>query len=96
MTEGSWLQQFETTRTTVTLPTRLLERAQAVVDRGLVPSRSAAIAVALDTFLNELERREIDEAFAAMADDGDYRRLNEAVSEAFAESDWEAIQQDNA
>ena len=31
-----------------------------------------------------------------MADDGDYRRRNEAVAEAFAESDWEAIQQDNA
>ena len=56
MTEGSWLQQFETTRTTVTLPTRLLERAQEVVDRGLVPSRSAAIAAALDTVHKDTQR----------------------------------------
>ena len=64
---------------------------QAVIDRGLVPNRNAAITVALESFLDELERREIDDAFATIADDLAYRELSKEIDEAFAEAGWEAI-----
>lgn len=85
------LKQYKTIRTTVTLPTELAERSQRLVDAGLVPSRSALIVNALEKFLAELEQREIDRHFAAMADDEAYQTLNEEMAEAFAESDWEAL-----
>jgi metal-responsive CopG/Arc/MetJ family transcriptional regulator len=85
------LRQFETVRTTVTLPADLAERSQHFVDEGLVPSRNALIVAAVERFLRELERLEIDRQFAAMADDHDYRQLNEELAESFAGSDWEAL-----
>jgi metal-responsive CopG/Arc/MetJ family transcriptional regulator len=91
MVTKNWLDRFETTRTTVTLPARLVERTQAVIDRGLVPNRNAAIVAALESFLDELEEREIDNAFAAMAGDEVYRRLSAGLEEEFAEADWEAL-----
>ena len=51
---------FDTVRTTVVLPVRLIERTQVFIDRGLVPNRSAAIAAALELLLDEIERQEID------------------------------------
>mgnify|MGYP002085357161 FL=1 len=86
-----WSGQFETVRTTVTLPGSLLERTQAAIDRGLAPNRNAAIAIALEAYLDELERQEIDRQFDSLANDGDYRRLNEELAAAFAASDWEAL-----
>jgi len=82
---------FDTVRTTVVLPARLIERTQAFIDRGLVPNRSAAIAAALELLLDEIERQEIDRAFDAMATDESYRRLGEELDDAFAGSDWQAL-----
>lgn len=90
MTEVS-LQQFETVRTTVTLPVDLVEWSQRFIEKGTVPSRNALIVAALEHFLKELERQEIDEQFAAMADDEAYRELSVQMSEEFADSDWEAL-----
>jgi hypothetical protein len=45
----------------------------------------------LEYFLAELEAREIDQAFAGMAEDRAYQALNEHLAEDFAESDWEAL-----
>lgn len=91
MTIEEWFRQFDTTRTTVTLPTRLVKRTQAMIDRGLLPNRNAAIAAALETFLDDLERRQIDEAFVAMSDDEGFRQLSRRIDDAFAEADWEAL-----
>ncbi|CUS06127.1 conserved protein of unknown function [Candidatus Promineifilum breve] len=85
------LIQFETTRTTVTLPVALVERTQSLIDRGLLPSRNAAITAALESLLDALERQEIDAAFAAVADDASYRELNVMIDETFSDAGWEAL-----
>lgn len=85
------LTRFETVRTTVTLPADLVTRTQKILDKGIVPSRNALIVLAVERFLAELERQEIDRQFAAMADDEAYQTLSEAMAEAFIDSDWEAL-----
>lgn len=85
------LKRFETVRTTVTLPANLMERTQKVLDTGAIPSRNALIVTAVEHFLAELERQEIDRQFAAMADDESYQQLNEELAEAFSHADWEAL-----
>jgi len=85
------LEQFETVRTTVTLPATLVRRSKRFVEKGVVPSRNALIVAALEYFLAELEEREIDQAFAAMAEDKEYQLLDERLAKEFAESDWEAL-----
>ena len=75
------LAQSESVRTTVTLPVTLMQRSQQFVDKGIVPNRNALVVAALERFLAELERAEIDRQFAALADD----------DESFADSDWEAF-----
>ncbi|MCE7983440.1 MAG: hypothetical protein DYG89_19890 [Caldilinea sp. CFX5] len=50
------------------------------------------LLVALEHFLIEWERAEIDRQFAAMAADDEYRILNEQLMESFAAADWEALQ----
>ncbi|GJM42639.1 MAG: hypothetical protein DHS20C20_29210 [Ardenticatenaceae bacterium] len=81
----------KTVRTTVTLPEELLKRSQKLIDRGQLPNRNVLIVSALERFLEELEREEIDRQFAAMAQDGTYQAMQTNVAEAFAESDWEAL-----
>ena len=85
------LEEFETVRTTLTLPADLNKRSQHFVDGGIVPNRNALIVAALEKYLNELERQEIDRQFEAMADDNAYQVMNEQLSESFAESDWDAL-----
>lgn len=90
MSETS-LEQFKTVRTTVALPVDLVRQSQRYIDRGDVPSRNALIIAALERFLAELERQDIDQQFAAMADDEAYQELNTQLAEEFEESDWEAF-----
>jgi metal-responsive CopG/Arc/MetJ family transcriptional regulator len=85
------LDHFETVRTTVTLPADLVKQSQRFVDDGTVPSRNALIVAALEHFLAELERQEIDRQFAALAKDAEYQELNERLDEEFADADWEAL-----
>ena len=85
------LKQFETVRTTITLPATLLQRTQAVVDSGRVPNRNALMVTAIEQFLQDLEREEIDRQFAAMADDLAFQAEQIALAESFADSDWEAL-----
>lgn len=77
-------------RTTVTLPDELAKKSQHLVDTGKVSSRNALIVAALEQFIANLEREEIDRQFAAVAEDADYRTLNEKMVDSFADSDWEA------
>jgi metal-responsive CopG/Arc/MetJ family transcriptional regulator len=89
--EKKMLEKFKTVRTTLTLPADLNKRSQHFVDGGIVPSRNALIIAALEKYLLELERREIDHQFEAMAEDDAYQVTNEQISESFAESDWDAL-----
>ncbi|MFQ5857310.1 MAG: ribbon-helix-helix domain-containing protein [Anaerolineae bacterium] len=85
------LKSVETVRTTVSLPSSLVERTQRLVDIGLARSRNALIVAALEHFLEHLERQAIDAQFAAMADDDAYHTFNLDLTDEFAESDWEAL-----
>jgi len=85
------LEKFETVRTTFTLPVDLIKRSQHFIDGGIIPSRNALIIAALEQYLLELERQEIDRQFEAMADDDTYQTMNQQISESFAESDWDAL-----
>lgn len=85
------LAQSESVRTTVTLPVTLMQRSQQFVDKGIVPNRNALVVAALERFLAELERAEIDRQFAALADDDEYQAFNTQMAESFADSDWEAF-----
>lgn len=85
------LEQFQTIRTTVTLPATLLNRSQHFIDKGNIPSHNALIVAAVEHYLLKLERQEIDRQFEAMAEDSDYQIFNEELAEAFADSDWEAL-----
>ena len=85
------LEKYKTIRTTLTLPADLNKRSQHFVDAGIIPSRNALIVAALEKYLLELEREEIDRQFEAMVGDDDYQMLNEQISESFTESDWETL-----
>lgn len=85
------LMKSETVRTTVTVPTSLIDRSQHLIDEGKLPSRNALIVAALEHFVTELERRDIDRQFEAMAEDASYYEMNRQLAEDFAESDWEAL-----
>lgn len=77
-------------RTTVDLPADLLERAQNLVEHGAVRSRNSLIVTPIAKYLHHMERAAIDAQFAAMASD-ESRRLMVSIAEAFARSDWEAL-----
>ncbi len=83
--------QFETVRTTVTIPINLIERAQHFIEQGTMPNRNALIVTAMSQLLTRLEQLEIDRQFDVMANDTDYLALNEQVADAFAKSDWQAL-----
>jgi metal-responsive CopG/Arc/MetJ family transcriptional regulator len=85
------LDKYETVRTTVTLPASLLNRSQGLIDSGQVPNRNALIVAALERFIADLEREEIDRQFAAMAEDTDYQSVQIEFAESFADTDWEAL-----
>jgi len=89
--EEKMLTQFETVRTTLTLPADLIKRSQHFIDGGLIPNRNALIVAAVEQFLLELERQEIDRQFEAMAGDASYQALNQQLVDEFEESDWEAL-----
>lgn len=78
-------------RTTVALPSDLLDAADGAVRRGLARSRGELLGRALRRELTAQRRAVIDAEFAAMADDPDYRSEALRVAEEFAISDWEAL-----
>ncbi len=82
--------EFETIRTTLTLPVDLVKRSQRFVDDGAVPSRNALIVAAVEQFLVQLERQEIDRQFEALAEDESYQAMNQQLADDFGASDWDA------
>lgn len=82
--------------TTVRLPLAVYDQAKCVVENenretGATLSLNDLIVVAIKSYLKMIERRQIDAAFAAMAEDADYQKEATLLSEEFEFSDWEAL-----
>ena len=81
-----------TIRTTLALPADLLAAVDQLVQAGHARSRNEFIAKALQRELAAQQRAAIDAAFAAMAEEPTYHTEAQALTEAFDQADWEAIQ----
>jgi hypothetical protein len=89
------LAQTETRTTTVRLPRPVYDQAKDVVEkeRGGQSriSLNDLIVTAITAYLKMYKRREIDAAFAGMAEDADYQKEAKLLAEDFEHSDWEAL-----
>ena len=92
MNESNRSPTREKIRITVDLPLSLRERIQGVLERGAARSQNALITQAVEQFLEAIERAQIDDQFAEMADDPAYRALQLKTAEEFAPTDWDAWQ----
>lgn len=81
----------ETVRTTVALPSDLLERVDRAVHAGKARSRNAFLAEAVRHELAAQERFATDAAFAAMVDDVDYLAEADDIMAGFATADAETL-----
>ena len=81
----------QTVRTTFALPADLLAAVDQAVQAGQARSRNAWVARALQRELAAQQRAAIDAAFAAMADDPAYHTEAHALTDVFAQADWEAL-----
>jgi metal-responsive CopG/Arc/MetJ family transcriptional regulator len=77
-------------RTTVTLPTDLLEAVDGLVREGEAESRNDFLERALRNELAASRRAAIDAELAEMASDAAFQAEAVQVAEDFAEADWEA------
>jgi len=79
-------------RTSLDLPPDLLERTDEAVRLGVARSRNSLIAVALEDYLDALDRiASIDARFAEMGDDVGYHEMHRALASDFAASDAQAF-----
>jgi len=95
------LAQAETRTTTVRLPRPVYDQAKCVVDKergsggvGAGQTRISLndfIVAAIKAYLKMYRRRQIDAAFAGMAEDADYQKEAKLLAEEFEFSDWEAL-----
>jgi hypothetical protein len=87
--------QRQTRTTTVRLPRAVYDEAKVVVGtaRGSDTSMSLndLFVAAIKTYLKMYRRRQIDAAFAGMAQDAVYQREAKLLAEGFEHSDWEAL-----
>lgn len=87
----------ETRTTTVRLPVRIYDQARCVVDNekkgasGTSLSLNDLIVAAITAYLKMYRRKQIDAAFAGMAEDADYQKEAKLLAEEFEASDWEAL-----
>jgi hypothetical protein len=82
--------------TTVRMPRQVFEQAKTVVGRAQAASFNEFVIQAVEEKLRRMSEAEIDEAFAHMAHDADYRRDSVALTREFEKSDWEALQSPTA
>jgi|ERR1035441_849473 hypothetical protein len=89
--------RLETRTTTVRLPVRVYDQARCVVEKekrgvsGTSISLNDLIVAAITTYLKMYKRKQIDAAFAGMAEDADYQKEAKLLAEEFEASDWEAL-----
>jgi hypothetical protein len=84
-------------QTTLRLPKSLYEQAKGFVSTGATPATTVNdfIVSALRAYTRLLERKNIDAAFAAMAEDSAYRKEAQLIADEFAPSDWEALNEES-
>ncbi|MEC4817896.1 MAG: ribbon-helix-helix domain-containing protein [Scytonema sp. PMC 1069.18] len=82
----------QTVRTTLTLPSELLEATDKAVQEGKANSRNEFVAQALRRELAAIKRAEIDAALAEMAKDPEYQAEVLKMEAEFASAQWEALQ----
>ncbi len=87
------LPSRELKTTTVRLPRALYDQAKGAIraEGARVASLNDLIVTALKAYLQMLDRRRIDAAFAGMAEDADYQKEAQLLAEEFVYSDWEAL-----
>ncbi len=89
--------KVEIKTTTVRLPVRIYDQAKSVVEQERKGSPAKAISLndfivtAITAYLKLYKRRQIDAAFAGMAEDADYQKEAKLLAEEFEVSDWEAL-----
>jgi hypothetical protein len=82
--------------TTVRIPRPVYDQAKHFVDSEKT-SASTHISLndffvtAIQAYVKLYKRREIDAAFALMAEDADYQKESSLLAEEFEPSDWEAF-----
>ncbi|MGK7882416.1 MAG: YlcI/YnfO family protein [Crocosphaera sp.] len=81
-----------TVRTTLTLPSELLEAADQVVSSGKAKSRNQFVAQAIEHELTALRQAEIDTLLTEMAQDKDYQSEVLKMEAEFSPASWEALQ----
>jgi hypothetical protein len=82
-----------TKTTTIRLPLSVYDDARCVVEHehGSSVSLNDLIVSAIKAYLKLHKRKQIDAAFAGMAEDSDYQRESRLLAEEFEQSDWEAL-----
>lgn len=82
----------QTVRTTLTLPSELLEATDLAVSQGKAKSRNELVAQALRHELAALRRIEIDASLVEMVQNPDYQAEVLKIEAEFATASWEALQ----
>jgi metal-responsive CopG/Arc/MetJ family transcriptional regulator len=82
----------KTIRTTLTLPSELLEATDLLVNQGKAKSRNEFVAQAIADQIAILRRAEIDAELAEMAQNPEYQAEILQMEAEFASSSWEALQ----
>lgn len=85
----------ESRTTTIRLPLSLYDQAKTVVekesrDRNRISLNDLFVS-AIATYLRMHKRRQIDAAFAGMAEDSNYQKEAMLMTREFEQSDWEAL-----
>jgi hypothetical protein len=86
----------ETRATTVRIPRPVYEQAKHFVDTERTSSATSVslndfFVTAIQAYVKLHKRRQIDAAFAMMAEDADYQKDANLLAEEFEASDWEAL-----
>ncbi|WP_319421397.1 CopG family ribbon-helix-helix protein [Pleurocapsa sp. FMAR1] len=76
-------------RTTITIPDDLAQQIDKIINQLDIPSRNQFIIEALEAKLKELEDRKIDDEFALMAEDLEYRQEALDLEQEFIRADFE-------
>jgi len=79
-------------RTTVRLPRALYDEARKFVDCSPAENINDFFVTAICNYVKMLRRKQIDAAFAGMAEDADYLKESKLIEEDFGPSDWEAFE----
>lgn len=90
------IARLKTRTTTVRLPRPIYDQAKCVVEKetkgqGAKVSLNDFIVAAIKAYLKLYTRRQIDSAFAGIAEDADYQKEATLLAEEFEHSDWEAL-----